>query len=142
MSTYSKGVLDSGTGVGTDFLWQSRSHEVQSDIATAAENQGNTAAETFFNHRLVVKISAKIPSAAGLPIPGQTVLLTGITMPTVTPGTPPAPNVVSGTFGPGSGSDNFFVESPVEVGESNNDYNTVSLSLIKYLNNDLPAAPT
>ena len=132
-ATYSKGVLSPGTGVGTDFLWQSRGSSVESDKATAAENKGNAKAEAYYNYRLKVKIEAIIPAAAGIPIPGQTVALTNIIIPTVTAG------VVSGSFGVGTGTANFYVEPGASITESNTEYNKVSIELIRYLNNALPA---
>jgi hypothetical protein len=131
--TYSKGVLDSGTGPGTDFLWQSRGSSLEADNAVAKEEQGNAKAESFFNHRLLVEIDAVIPAAASLPVPGQTLTLTNIVIPTVTN------KVVSGTFGVGTGSATFYVEPGVKVTEANNEYTKVAVKLIRYLNHALPS---
>jgi hypothetical protein len=133
MADYSKGVLDSGTGVGTDFLWQSRGVSMESDENIAKENKGNAKDQKFYNHRLKVKIEAIIPVAGGVSVPGQTITLTNVVAPTVTLG------VVSGTFGVGTGSVKFYVEPGVEITETNTDYNKVSIELIRYLNNALPA---
>ncbi len=131
--TYSKGVLDSGTGPGTDFLWQSRGSSVEADNVVAKEEQGNAKAEAYFNYRLNVEIEAIVPAGGSLPIPGQTVTLTNVVIPTVTN------KVVSGSFGVGTGSATFYVEPVVKVTEANNEYTKLSVKLLRYLNNALPS---
>lgn len=98
------------------FLFQNTTPKITSKKDEALDHLGNLAARQNFDHRLVVSVEAVIPRGVAVPVPGQTVRLTGIAVPTFNPdGT-----VASGSFealdpdGSGSG-DTTEIEMTVDT---------------------------
>lgn len=65
------------------FLFQTTSAKVVSKKDEGVDHRGNLKARQNFDHRLQLTVEALLPRGASVPVPGQTVELRGITVPTV-----------------------------------------------------------
>lgn len=137
MAQYLVAVLTTLTGF-VNFLLQTMGHDIEADEYSANDENGNTAVLTHINHRLKISVTAKIPTAVPIPVPGQKVSLKGIKIPTVD-----EHGNVSGTFEIDKNQANpvaFVVTGTPNVTESNSDYNNCTFELTRYLVNGIPDA--
>lgn len=79
---YAVGLIANVDGYST-FLWQSNNLTVECDEYEAKDEKGNTKVVQHINHRVKGSVEAIVPLDTSLPVPGQTVTLKGITLPTV-----------------------------------------------------------
>lgn len=65
------------------FLFKNTTPKITSKKDEALDHRGNLAVRQNFDHRLVVSVEAVIPRGVAVPVPGQTVRLTGIEVPVI-----------------------------------------------------------
>ena len=135
MSQYLVAVLTTVDGL-VNFLLQTMGYDVEADEYSANDENGNTAVVTHINHRIKISVTAKIPTNVAIPIPGQTLKVKGIVLPTVD-----EHGNVTGSFKIDKNQATkyaFIVTGNPNVTESNSDYNNCTFELTRYLANGLP----
>ena len=135
---YAVGLIANVDGFST-FLWQSNNLTVECDEYEAKDEKGNTKVVQHINHRVKGSVEAIVPLDTSLPVPGQTVTLKGITLPTVT-----ADGTVSGSLTLNSadsgGGTSFLVTGTPSINQSNTDFVKCSFEVTRYLVNGLPGS--
>ena len=121
-----------------DFLYQAVNMAIECDENPVQDENGNTVEVQKYNHRVRLSMEAVLPKAAGIPVPGQTVTLNKLVLPTVA-----ADGSVSGTLktdDSASSAISFMVDGTPTLTESNTEGNKVSFDVIRYLANGVPAS--
>ncbi len=135
---YAVGLIANVDGFST-FLWQSNNLTVECDEYEAKDEKGNTKVVQHINHRVKGSVEAIVPLDTSLPVPGQTVTLKGITLPTVD-----ADGKVTGSLTLNSagstGGESFLVTGTPSVNQSNTDFVKCSFEVTRYLVNGLPGS--
>ena len=119
------------------FMFQSSNPKVVSDKYTAKNEKGNTARVQHKDHRCTCDVEAIIPAKVGVPVPGQIVTLTGLTLPTVNEDG----EITSGEFmiDPTATTPiEFKVDSEANILQSNTDFIHCSFSVERYLVEGIP----
>jgi len=137
MTDYNTGLISKIDGSGfTDFLFQSHNLTIEADEYEAKDENGNTVAHVLKNHRAKMTVEAIIPAAAKVPVPGETVGVKGISVPTVT-----AAGAVSGDFKVDTTittAVNFKVVGTPAINQSGTDFTKATFDLARYLVNEIP----
>ncbi|MGN0879907.1 MAG: hypothetical protein ACI4WT_10735 [Oligosphaeraceae bacterium] len=135
---YAVGLIANVDGFST-FLWQSNNLTVECDEYEAKDEKGNTKVVQHINHRVKGSVEAIVPLDTSLPVPGQTVTLKGVTLPTVD-----ADGKVSGSLTLDSAASTtgvaFLVTGTPSVSQSNTDFVKCSFEVTRYLVNGLPGS--
>lgn len=133
---YAVGLIANVDGYST-FLWQSNNLTVECDEYEAKDEKGNTKVVQHINHRVKGSVEAIVPLDTSLPVPGQTVTLKGITLPTVD-----SDGKVTGSLtlnsADSSGGTSFLVTGTPSINQSNTDFVKCSFEVTRYLVNGLP----
>lgn len=147
MVTYLVGTLAQEGAEYADFLFQTTNVSVVATRHEGKDHRGNLKASQHNDHRLRVRVTALIPRDVALPVPGQVVQLSGITVPTIDA----AGNVTSGdlqvtdpdTAESGSGAAaalDFEVTGEPQIEMSNEALTSITFEAERALINSLPAA--
>lgn len=110
-TTYTRGIR---TAYGTGFLMQSVGKDTQKDQETARDNNGNTAATSFYDEREILTFTAITADEATLPKPGEEITYDGAT---------------------------YLVQTAPKT-YSNTGYPSVSVTAIRYVTNGIPTQPS
>ena len=119
------------------FMFQSSNLKVASDKYTAKNEKGNTARVQYKDHRCTCDVDAIIPARVGVPVPGQIVTLTGMTLPTVNEDG----EITSGEFkiDPTATSRiEFKIDSEANISQQNTDFIHCSFSGERFLVKGIP----
>lgn len=136
---YLVGVISKPSGM-TKFLWQNNNLGIDADDFAAKDENGNTKVTCHRDHRLTGDLTAVIPTNVKVPVKGETITLTGIELPTVD-----SEGNVSGDFkiNPEATTPIIVeVNGASNINQSNQAYVEVTLSVIRYLVNGIPASAT
>ena len=119
------------------FMFQSSNLKIVADKYTAKNEKGNTARVQHKDHRCTCDVDAIIPAKVGVPVPGQVVKLSGLTLPSVNADG----EITSGDFkvDPTAATPiEFKVDSEANITQSNTDFIHCSFSVERYLVNGIP----
>lgn len=134
---YKVGLIAKPTG-HVHFLFQGSNLTQEADVYEAKDENGNTVATQHINHRVKISIDAIMAAGASVPSAGQTIMLTGLKLPTVD-----ASGNVTGTFGVDPTATEpiaFKVDGSPSITQSNTDYVKASFEAVRHLVNGLPTA--
>lgn len=134
---YLVGVITKPDGM-SEFLWQNVNLGVDADDYEAKDEDGNVKQTDHRNHRLEGELNALIPVKTKVPVKGEVIELTGIDLPTVD-----SKGNVTGDFkiNPDSSTKiKVKVNGKSNVTQNNQGYQEVTLSVIRYLVNGIPAS--
>ncbi|MBQ7177544.1 MAG: hypothetical protein IJS08_09025 [Victivallales bacterium] len=138
-STYHVGIIAKPSGL-SKFAFQSSNPSIEADEYEVKDENGNTIAVKHKNHRVKISVEAIIPKAAGVPVPGQTISMSGFDMPSVD-----EDGEVSGSFGVNESSStsyDFKVNGTPSITQSNTDWIKCSFEAVRYLVNGIPGSPS
>ena len=119
------------------FMFQSSNLKVASDKYTAKNEKGNTARVQYKDHRCTCDVDAIIPARVGVPVPGQIVTLTGMTLPTVNEDG----EITSGEFKidpTATPRIEFKIDSEANISQQNTDFIHCSFSVERFLVKGIP----
>jgi hypothetical protein len=134
---YLVGVITKPDGM-SDFLWQNNNLGIDADDYEAKDENGNVKQTDRRNYRLTGELNALVPVKTKIPVKGEVIELTGIDLPTVD-----AQGNVTGDFKINPDSTNkikVLVNGTSNVTQNNQGYQEVTLSVIRYLVNGIPAS--
>ena len=139
MSKYLVGVLKhTNDSAFDDFLYQANNMTVESDENVVQDENGNVVEVQKYNHRVRMSLEAVIKKDAGIPVPGQTVTIKKVVLPTVS-----ADGTVSGNFKLDNTADtplDFMVDGTPSVTENNTEATRCTFEVIRYLVNGVPSS--
>lgn len=134
---YLVGVITKPDGM-SNFAWQNNNLGIDADEYEAKDENGNVVQTDRRNYRLTGELNALVPVKTKIPVKGEVIELTGIDLPTVD-----AKGNVTGDFKINPDSTNkikVLVNGTSNVTQNNQGYQEVTLSVIRYLVNGIPAS--
>ncbi len=140
MSKYLVGTIKVD-GLSTGLIFQDASIALEADTAEVKDENGNVAYVQHYNHRCTISANAVCPKGEGQPCMGATVAIKGVTLPKpAADGSMTSPTLNLDADGSSAAVDFLVTSSTLQ--SSNSDVDKYSLTLTRYLENDLGAIKT
>lgn len=135
--TFERGILHSTTDAGqSNFLWTKSGFAIKAQSVTQTTPKGNTKTKEYFDHVAEIKISAQFALEDTLPVPGDTITLTGLTLPTISEaGVKTGDLQITGEL---SDTAKFKV-SDVSTSAAPKDYQSVDITAERFIQQGVPA---